>query len=128
MYELWDKEGRLAPIVLKATRRGALISDNKREWAAGQRLGALGPGDAPLPGIMKIGPAVCRGRKRANSKGSKLMGMRNLYVCMYVCSGVCMYVCMYLYVCMYVCMFWRMYVCMYFLATPSSWQHRSSWQ
>lgn len=94
VYELRDKEGRLAPIVLKATRRGALISDNKREWATGQRLGALGPGDAPLPGIMKIGPAVCRGRKRANSKGSKLMGMRNLYV----------------------------------LATPSSWQHCSSWR
>ena len=30
-------------------------------------------GDAPLPGIMKIGPAVCRGRKRGD-KGTKLIG------------------------------------------------------
>lgn len=32
-------------------------------------------GDAPLPGIMKIGPAVCRGRKRSNGKGTKLIGI-----------------------------------------------------
>lgn len=39
-----------------------------------QRLAALGPGDALLPGIMKTGPAVCRVRKRADKKGSKLVG------------------------------------------------------
>jgi hypothetical protein len=74
VYELLDSQGRVAPIVLKAARQVALISDTQREWATGQRLAALGPGDAPLPGIMKIGPAVCRGRKRGN-KGTKLIGM-----------------------------------------------------
>lgn len=44
VYELLDKEGRVAPIVLKAARKGALISDTQREWATGQRLAALGPG------------------------------------------------------------------------------------
>lgn len=55
VYELRDKEGRLAPIVLKASRQAALISDNKREWATGQRLGALGPGERIVKGrIVKL--------------------------------------------------------------------------
>lgn len=47
MYELIDKEGRVAPIVLKAARQVALISDTQREWATGKRLSALGPGELP---------------------------------------------------------------------------------
>ena len=41
---LLDRQGRVAPIVLKAARQVALISDTQREWATGQRLAALGPG------------------------------------------------------------------------------------
>lgn len=44
VYELLDGQGRVAPIVLKAARQVALISDTQREWATGQRLAALGPG------------------------------------------------------------------------------------
>ena len=47
MYELLDGQGRVAPIVLKAARQVALISDTQREWATGQRLAALGPGEPP---------------------------------------------------------------------------------
>jgi hypothetical protein len=45
VYELLDGQGRVAPIVLKAARQVALISDTQREWATGQRLAALGPGE-----------------------------------------------------------------------------------
>ena len=36
MFELLDNDGLVAPIVLKASRSRALISDTQREWATGQ--------------------------------------------------------------------------------------------
>lgn len=36
VFELLDNEGVVAPIVLKASKSRALISDTQREWATGQ--------------------------------------------------------------------------------------------
>lgn len=57
VYELLDKQGRIAPIVLKAARQVALISDTQREWATGQRLAALGPGESPPLFTLRMSPS-----------------------------------------------------------------------
>ena len=89
MYELKDREGRTAPVVIKATRKGALIANTRREWAVGQRLVALGPGDSPLPGFMKVGPSwphmsscIASGasKGRSRSAGEHRMALRGMAV------------------------------------------------
>lgn len=60
IFELLDDSGTIAPIVLKAAKKGALISDLEREWGAGQKIAQLAGPDGDLPGFMKVGPALRR--------------------------------------------------------------------
>lgn len=57
IFELLDDNGTIAPIVLKAAKKGALISDLEREWGAGQAIAQLAGPDGDLPGFMKVAPA-----------------------------------------------------------------------
>ena len=38
IFELKDGAGTIAPIVLKAAKKAALISDLEREWGVGQKV------------------------------------------------------------------------------------------
>lgn len=58
IFELKDSDGRIAPIVLKASRKVALISESEREWETGRRLSELANDDGEVLGFMKTGPAV----------------------------------------------------------------------
>jgi hypothetical protein len=49
IFELRDGTGRIAPIVLKVLKSGALIGDIEREWEAGQRVSQLADKDGNLP-------------------------------------------------------------------------------
>ncbi len=49
IYELKDGAGRIAPIVLKVLKSGALIGDIEREWEAGQRVSQLADENGNLP-------------------------------------------------------------------------------
>jgi hypothetical protein len=49
IFELRDGAGRIAPIVLKVLKSGALIGDIEREWEAGQRVSQLADQDGNLP-------------------------------------------------------------------------------
>ena len=49
-----DDNGTIAPIVLKAAKKAALISDLEREWNAGQKVASLAGPDGDLPGFMKV--------------------------------------------------------------------------
>ena len=71
IFELLDDSGTIAPIVLKAAKRAALISDLEREWGVGQKIASLAGPDGELPGFMKVlsqgGRGVAkpsRGRRR----------------------------------------------------------------
>ena len=55
MYELTDRQGRVAAVVLKAAKAGALISNIQREWAVGQKVTSLQDEKGYLPGFMKVG-------------------------------------------------------------------------
>lgn len=54
IFELVDGSGRVAPIVLKAAKPAALISDMEREWDAGQKISQLADSSGNLPGFMKV--------------------------------------------------------------------------
>jgi hypothetical protein len=49
IFELRDGSGRIAPIVLKVLKSGALIGDIEREWEAGQKVSQLADQDGNLP-------------------------------------------------------------------------------
>lgn len=49
IFELRDGAGRIAPIVLKVLKSGALIGDIEREWEAGQKVSQLADKDGNLP-------------------------------------------------------------------------------
>lgn len=49
IFELRDGAGRIAPIVLKVLKSGALIGDIEREWEAGQKVSQLADRDGNLP-------------------------------------------------------------------------------
>ena len=61
MYELTDRDGRVAAVVLKAAKAGALISNIKREWAVGQKVTSLQDEKGYLPGFMKVGAVIVQG-------------------------------------------------------------------
>ncbi len=60
IFELKDGAGTIAPIVLKAAKKAALISDLEREWGVGQKVATLADDNGNLPGFMKVGPALRR--------------------------------------------------------------------
>ena len=60
IFELKDGAGIIAPIVLKAAKKAALISDLEREWGVGQKVATLADDNGNLPGFMKVGPALRR--------------------------------------------------------------------
>lgn len=60
IFELKDGAGTIAPIVLKAAKKAALISDLEREWNVGQKIATLADEHGNLPGFMKVGPALRR--------------------------------------------------------------------
>ena len=60
IFELKDGAGTVAPIVLKAAKKAALISDLEREWGVGQKIATLADEHGNLPGFMKVGPALRR--------------------------------------------------------------------
>ena len=58
VYELTDRDGRVAAVVLKAAKAGALISNIQREWAVGQKVTSLQDEKGYLPGFMKVGAVI----------------------------------------------------------------------
>ena len=55
VFELTDRAGHVAAVVLKAAKGGALISNIQREWAVGQKVTSLQDEKGYLPGFMKVG-------------------------------------------------------------------------
>ena len=60
VFELTDRDGRVAAVVLKAAKSGALISNIQREWGVGQKVTSLQDDKGYLPGFMKVGAVILR--------------------------------------------------------------------
>jgi hypothetical protein len=67
VYELTNREGRVAAVVLKAAKAGALISNIQREWAVGQKVTSLQDEKGYLPGFMKVDAVILRRSASASS-------------------------------------------------------------